>query len=317
MVPASEIRQLMGRAGRNHEGSGVVELIVDDKDEDVISEMLNEGATIVESSLKDPEMLAMSLIPDIYRGSVVDMDSAKAWCARSFCANPPLSDALELLREVESIKTVGGRFESTVIGSCAAKFYFHPADVFAWYRNFGDLFEMGLENDELASAWALGNVPFDRVIGDLRDRRYLASDCRSRMPLGLSIMKGSMINVVCWWYLIGGPSPGPIRSACLERRKGFGRFCSALEMLNKSCGWGMGDYFEELELRVKKGLQPHLVPLCKFAGMTKGRAEYLYNLGVESGNDFIEIGNKLDDDIDDDFKETIERIARKFRPASH
>ena len=311
LIPASELRQMMGRAGRNHENMGVVEVIVDDKDEDVILDMLDEGSTTVTSSLADPDMLAMSLIPEIHKGKVSDKDSARDWCDRSFCPEPPLNKALTLLKEVEAIRIENGRLEATVIGACAAKFYFHPADVFAWHHNFSRIFELGLEDDEVAPAWALGNVPFDRVIGDLRDRRHIATDCKNRLPFGLTIMDGSVINVVSWWYLIGGPSPGSIRPACLERRKNFGRFHAALSMLNKYSNWKMDDFFDELVLRVKKGLPPYLVPLCKFDGMTKGRADYLYSMGVQCGKDFASIGNKLDEDIDDDFKETIERITRE------
>jgi replicative superfamily II helicase len=305
------MRQMMGRAGREHHERGVVELVVSDEDEGVIHEMLEQGSTTVVSSLQDPDILAMSLIPEIYRGSVTDTASARAWCARSFCPNPPLQKALELLREVEAIRSVQGRLEATIVGSCAAQFYFHPADVFAWHHNFTTMFDLGLEDDEVAPAWALGNIPFDRVVGDLGDKRYLATECKSKTPLGLRAMKGSAINVVAWWYLLGGPSPGAIRPACLERRKNFGRYRAALEMLNRHANWDTGDYFQELELRVKKGLRPPLVPLCKFEGMTKGRADYLYNLGIRSGPDFASVVGRLDDDIDDDFKETIERIARE------
>ena len=261
--------------------------------------------------LSDPDILAMAIIPEIHSGKVSNPKKVEEWGARSFCPNPPLAKALELLREVEAIEVRNDRLETTVVGACAAKFYFHPADVFAWYKNFSTLFELGLENDEVAPAWALGNVPFDRVVGDLKDKRYLATECKTKLPLGFGIMDGSVINVVSWWYLIGGPSPGSIRPACLERRKNFGRFRAALGMLDKNCGWKMEDFFDELELRVKKGLPPHLVPLCKFDGMTKGRADYLHSLGVKCGKVFINIGNKLDEDIDDDFKETIERIARE------
>jgi len=312
LVPASELRQMMGRAGRDHDEEGVVELVVDEKDEGVIDEILSEGSTTVSSSLSDPDILAMSIMPEIHNGSVNSFEGAMIWCSRSFCPDPPVEKAMELLREVEAIKeNADGTIEATPIGSCSARFYFHPADVYAWWCNFSSIFEFGLEDNELAPAWALGNVPFERVIGDMGDRRELASECASRLPLGLRAMKGSLINVVSWWYLMGGPSPGPIRLACLERRKGFGRYKAALNMLNSHAKWGMDDFFKDLELRVKKGLVPDLVPLGKLPGMNKSRSEYLYSLGARSSEDFGSMLRKLDEEIDDDFKKTIEEIARK------
>ena len=311
LVPSSELRQMMGRAGREHDEEGIVELVVGKDDEGVISEILLEGATVVASSLSNPDILAMSLMPEIYRGNVKTTEAAMVWASRSFCSDPPLQKAMELLSEVEAIKEREGKLEATPIGSCAARFYFHPADVYAWWCNFGSLFEMGLENDELAPAWALGNVPSERIIGDLGERRELASECGSRMPFGLQIMKGSVINVLSWWCLMGGPSPGPIRLAALERRKGFGRYRSALDALNVAAGWGMEDFFDDLEMRIKKGLVPDLVPLCRFSGMNKERASYLYELGVRAPCDFGLMMGRLDEEIDDDFKQTIENIARK------
>lgn len=312
LIPGSELRQMMGRAGRSHDEEGLVELIVENADDGVASEMLKEGSMRVSSSLSNPDYLAMSLIPEIHRGEISNMKEAEGWCKRCFCQNPPLLKALELLDEVKAIKMTDDSIEATPVGSCSAKYYFHPADVYSWYVNFSQIFELGLENNEVAPAWALGNIPFDRIVGDLGDRRYLATDCRNKVPQGLAIMQGSMINIVGWWYLMGGPSPGAIRPACLERRKGFGRYCSALKMLNHYAKWDMADYFDELMLRVKKGLLPELLPLCKFDGMTKARADYLYNMGIQSGYDFVGIGDKFDNEIDDDFKQTIKRIARQF-----
>jgi hypothetical protein len=132
------------------------------------------------------------------------------------------------------------------------------------------------------------------------------------MPHSLEVMKGSQINVVGWWYLVGGPSPGPLRLACLERRKNFGRYRAALEFLNKAAKWGMDDFFEELEMRVSKGIAPELVPLCRIAGMNKTRALHLYDLGVRGPENFGSIVGKLDEEIDDDFAEAIRRIARRY-----
>lgn len=312
LVSASEIRQMLGRAGREHDKDGLVEIVVDQKDDGVIYEMLEEGSTGVSSSFSNPDVLAMALMPEIQKSVITSIDDAKEWCERSFCKKPAVEKALDLLREVDAIEDRDNRLVATEIGACSAKFYFHPADVYSWWNNFKSIFDLGLENDEVAPAWALGNVPYDRIIGDMSDRREICSECTSRMPLGLSVMDGSLINVVSWWYLMGGPSPGPIRLACLDRRSGFGRYHAALNYLNRQAGWRMGDFFDDLSLRVKKGLLPELMPLCREKGLTKGRAQYLYNMGIEVPSDLVDVGNRFDEDIDDGFKKVIEKISRKY-----
>jgi hypothetical protein len=309
VVPSNEIKQMMGRSGRRHEGEGLVELVVDKKDEGRIYDMLSEGSMSVSSCFTNPDMLAMSLMPEIDRGIIDSYESAVVWCSRCFCPNPEVEKAINLLKEVNAIKEdANGILKSTPIGSCASKFYFHPADVFAWWENFTHLFGMGLENDAVSPAWALGNVPFERIIGDLGERREIATECKSRLPLGIEAIKGSLINVITWWYLMGGPSPGALRLPSLERRRGFGRYKSALNFLNKHAGWNMEDFFDDLELRVSKGIVPELLPLCKLQGINKSRALYLFDLGVKCADDFESLSLE---DIDDDFQESIRKIAKR------
>lgn len=310
LIPASELKQLMGRAGRNHQGEGVVELVVHDSDEGAYEDMVAEGASSVFSSLSDEDILATSIMPEICRGEVDSIESAMVWVSRGFCSDPPVSKALELLKEVEAIKEKDGRIVATPIGECAARYYFHPADVYSWWCNFKAVFDLGLEREELAAACALGSVPFDRIVGDLGDSREVATQCRQMIPFGMRVMKGSLVNVVCWWYLMGGPSIGPLRLSVLERRRGFGRYLSVLRELDKVGKWGMGQFFDNLEVRVKKGIGLDLLPLCRLPGINKTRAQYLFDIGVRERGDFKAIVDKLSEEIDDDFKSTIRIIAR-------
>jgi len=300
---------MIGRAGREHDRTGIVKLLVDHDDEGRLDEVMKSGGTTVVSAMSNPDLLASVLLPEICRGAVKTLGEIKSWCSRSFCEVPSVLKAMELLLEVEAVVLVGDTYEPTDTGRCASRFYFHPADVYAWRENLHTLFEMGLMNDEVAPAWALGNVPFGRIVGDLGDRREIASDCRNRIPFGLDVMKGSMINVVAWWYLIGGPSPGAIRSACLERRRDFGRLLGALRWLNKYLKWDMDDFLSELATRVRWGITPELVPLCRIGGLGKGRAEYLYGIGVRSLDDMAEALKKIGDEVDDGFRKAIERAA--------
>jgi len=295
LIRASELQQMTGRAGRRHGGEATVELIVDEKDAALVEDMLSEDAVDVQSTFSDPDMVATALMPEIDRGTVTDAVSAKAWCARSMCAEPAVEQAIELLCETEAVIAENGSLRSSAVGTCAARYYFHPADVAAWKNNFSCLFELGLEDDEAATAWALGNVPFDRIVGDVSRQKECVADCRHRIPIGLETMSGSLLNVFSWWSLMGGPPAGSIRPACIERRKQFGRYKAALRGLNDAYRWDSEDFLDEVELRVRKNIGPHLVPLCRFSGITKTKAEFLYDLGVRDITGFERVLNAVDD----------------------
>jgi replicative superfamily II helicase len=311
LVPASEIKQMIGRAGRSHNSTGLVQIIVEERDEGIVNELCEGENIIVESSMSDVDLLASSILPEICNGEIKNFSDAQGWCSRSFCLRPPIEKAIVLLKEVEAITEIQNSYIATELGKCASCFYFHPADVFAWKNNFTMLFDMEIEHEEASAAWALGNIPYDRIIGDLGDNKGIAPECRNKLSFGLDVMKGSMINVVSWWYLMGGPPIGSLRFACLERRRNYGRVNSALNWLDTKCaGWNKAEYFSDLELRVMKGVIPELLPLCRLKGISKGRAEYLYSLGVKTRKDLAGVLNKIRDEIDVDFAQTIESLTR-------
>ena len=303
LVPVSEIKQMVGRAGRKHGGSATVHVVVPPDDEGITESLSEDGAMIVSSALSDEDVLSSTLLPEIVSGLVLTIDDALKWGERSFCANPPIEKALELLREIDAITIINGNIRATDIGVCAARFYYHPADVCAWAENFTTLFENDLQDEDLGAAWAIGNVPCDRLIGDLGDRRDIVYDCKSKLPFGLDIMDGSVINVISWWYLMGGPSVGDLRFSCLDRRKDFGRFLSAIKWLDSKCmGWNEEEFFSDLEKRVRGGIRAELLPLCKIPGISKGKADYLFENGISGISD---LSKALDLDIDEDFLEIV------------
>lgn len=312
LVPVSEIRQMIGRAGREHDKSGEAHIVVDCKDECFTNTMFEEGVNTVESSLSNPDVLAGAMLPEICADHISCYDDAVEWCSQSFCSNPPVDKAIEVLKKVDAIKQHGVVIMATETGMCAHRFYFHPADVYAWRENFSMIFELGLENEELAPAWALGNVPYERITGDLRDRTEIFTECKDRLPIGLEVMDGCLTNVIAWWYLTGGPSPGAsLRPACKERRSDFGRVLNTLKCLDSNCmGWDKGDFFNELDIMVKKGIGRELIPLCR-AGFSKNKAAYLYEMGARDIDDLEEIRDKIEVDIDEEFAQEITQIARK------
>ena len=111
---------------------------------------------------------------------------------------------------------------------------------------------------------------------------------------------------------MGGMPVGPLKPACLTRRKDYGRYHHALLALNHICGWEMADYLEGLRVRVIRGVLQDLVWLCRFKGMTGRRARYLIEHGVKEPSDLADILPSIEDEIDDSFREVVQYVQREI-----
>jgi hypothetical protein len=180
--------------------------------------------------------------------------------------------------------------------------YFHPADVAAWARNFGEVFEMGLEDDDIAASWALGNIPISRCSGDLGNKFWIVGQFEDNLPGGLQPEVGSLIMCVMWWTILGGPSAGSMRGQAVQLKEDRTRIFGALRRIDHEVmKWGKIDYFDRLEFQAGKSIPVELVSLCRLPGIGKGMAVGLHEMGIESPEDVLASvgveGTKSDEEI--------------------
>ena len=178
-----------------------------------------------------------------------------------------------------------------------------------WWAVSTKLFELGMENDNAAIAWALGTRNQGKSQGDFGDHRFVMSEYKSALPMGLDAEPGTIIQTTLWWCLMGGPPVGKMRNQMLELKEDIGRIKRALIRLDKEdAGWNRGMFFDDMELMVRKAISIPLVDLCKLPGMTKGRADYLYNVGARDAESIADVFPNIEDDIDESFKELLRGI---------
>ena len=322
-VPAIEIKQMVGRAGRRHGGDAcVAHVIVEDERAADIQSSMDQGTNMeVTSSFGTTDGLYFHLMPEIAVGRITDVMTAESWFSRSFAASQGVKVKFQKVfdkMEVEgAITQVHGMVRPTKIGIIAADLYFHPGDVQAWHNNFTRLFEMGLENDNAAIAWALGTRTHTKCQGDFGNHRFVIGEYKSDLPMGLDLESGTVIQVVLWWCSMGGASAGKLRNQMLELRDDIGRIKRALVRIDKEFAkWDRGDFFDEMEIMVRKGISVELVSLCKLPGITKGRADFLYNSGAKDAESIEGILGNIDDDLDDPFRAALKGIVDGIRRKS-
>ena len=319
-VPSSEIMQMIGRAGRRHDGGTCHADIIVEEDylADIEADMVSDTSFEVNSHIGTPEALAFHLLPDICDEEVTTLEGVKKWHSKTFGAfqgqKGVFDPALDLLRASGAIQDTPDGFVATKLGHIASKLYFNPADIRAWQENFSMVFDMGLETDDLAIAWALGNVPVTRMAGDFGKHWEVVSDCKGNIPPGLDTLEGSTTTIVLWWSAIGGPSVGKMRNQMLSLRDDFGRIHKALLNLDEDVAhWEKEDFFNDLRNRVYRGIPSFLAELCKIPGITKNRADYLYNAGVRDRDDIVEMADSLEGEVDDKFLDVLKAVANGVR----
>lgn len=325
-VSAIEVKQMVGRAGRKHGGgTAVAHVILEEDCVDDIRAGLDDGANMeVHSVLGDIDSLIFHIMPEIISGSIYDVSSAQKWLERSllFVQEKKVNweKVFERMEKTGAIhpRNDDSRISATKIGIIATEFYFHPSDVNAWCDNFSKIFEMGVENDTASIAWALGTRPYGKSLGDFGDSRYIIEECKSAIPMGLAVEKGMVTQVVLWWCMMGGPPAGKMRNQMLALREDIGRIKRVLLKLNKDvAGWNMGSFFDDVELMARKCIRSDLLELCRLPGITKGRAEFLYNLGVKDAYGIADMIGNISGEIDKQFEEVLKGISDGVKKQSN
>ena len=307
-VPAIELKQMVGRGGRKHGGDAcIAHVIVEDDRAADVQDSLEQGDNLdVKSSFGKTEGLCFHLMPEIAAGRITDITTAEEWFSRSLASlqgvKVKFQKVFDKMEMDGAITQVHGVIRPTRVGIIAADLYFHPGDVQAWKDNFTKLFDMGLERDNAAIAWALGTRPNTKIQGDFGNHRFVISEYKSALPLGLDLETGTVIQVVLWWCAMGGSSAGRLRNQMLELRGDIGRIKRALVRLDKEfVKWDRVTFFDEMELMIHKGVSVDLVELCKLPGITKGRADFLYNNGARDAESIEGILPNIEDELDEPF----------------
>jgi len=284
---------MAGRAGRIHGGpSAQVEVIVQSDDEEYAREAIGGDVNLEAISvIGDIETMSFHILPEICAGNITDINTAETWYQRSFHAfsggRQDFHAVFSYLRGMEAITWRSG-VKPTLLGHLASSFYFHPADVLAWRDNFDQIFKQGLEDDDVAAAWALGNVPMRHFQGTFGNHWEIVDEFMSCLPSDLEVRDGCLVSSVLWWNVIGGPSVGPMRNCVLQIRKDSPRVFALLKRIDREvAGWSKDKYFDEKQFQSSRGIPLELLELCLLPGVGKSMAYCLYNVDIRSRSDVI------------------------------
>ena len=315
-VPASEISQMIGRAGRKHDGGEcLVTLVVQEPNaEQLMSDMEKADSHVVSSTFGDKQVLAFHLLPEICSGHVQGVEDAKCWYSRSLGSIqgvvPDFAAVFSLLESTQAVSFLNGKHTATDVGKIACRFYFDSSDVCAWKNSFTEIFDLGLECDDIAIAWAMAVAPCMKISGDFGNHWEVVQKYKDGLPAGLSAAESSIVTGTLWWNLLGGPSVGKMKNHSLMLRGDVGRVVRALMELDaRVTHWHMTDFFSDFLQRAKRGIPASLASLCRLPGITKSRASYLHSAGIIDKEGIRDSIGQLKGEVDDSFFAALEGIA--------
>ncbi len=317
-VPVAELKQMIGRGGRKqNEEVAYADVVLENDSIDYIKEKIDSDEDLlVNSQINTVDELSFHIVADIENGFIRTVKDIEEWYSRSFSffqgEELNLKNLLEFLVGLGAIKLNGDRVSNANLGRIAAKFYFTPNVVYSWKKNFTLLFEQGRQFDDISTVWAMADVPVQKSWYNVKNDLGVISDFKSNVDAGgFEWEHSNNVSAFPYWTLIGGPRIKSAGGVMGDLKKNYGRMHQALMHLDKYCAkWGMADFFEELNVRVKYQVSSELVDLCNIEGVGKKLAEWLYNMDIHDIDDIRENADSIIMMSDYELKDLIEKIIK-------
>jgi helicase len=333
-VDVLDIAQEAGRAGRpRFDTVGDAYILLPDNEEEFLyhKRMINNLPPVTSRMLDNHfgkyKTLAFHILSEIVQGNIKTIDCVRDWYNRSLASfqskeltGEIIKDTVELLKKIGAIKIENNELIAVGLGKVANMFYLSPFDVFDYRNNFSELFNSKTEFNDIALAYALGNIDSNKtqVVSKKEKEQYslYLKKLQDTYPGAIfsdGVIKASFCYFNCLKGIYGEIFSGYQRQLIND----FNRISSMLELLDSMSGrWGRKKFFNNLGIRISYGVGENLVELCKIPHVGKVRAEKLYRLGVKDLCDFSKIDNKLIKSTigvgEEKFSEIINFIKRKI-----
>lgn len=293
-VDPIDIHQEAGRAGRtglDPEGDAYVLLPGDHQYQRYLERYKEVGP--LESCLNEEHALAFHITAEVAEGDVEDQKDVCDWFARSFAHHlepRQLIKAKEILDKLVSVRILQHHrklYKATALGRVSSWLYFSPFDVAAWFFNFQRLVELDRTRDDVAIAWALGNVPTQRNNHLPRELAHEMSEYEWQLK-AIGIEGGPDPTAACLAYM--GILGGGAYKHLVQLNRGLvadlDRMISALQLIDHHVLKAMGrPYWDLVSTRVRNSCSWDAADLCRLHGIGKGRAEKLIRRGITSVQD--------------------------------
>jgi helicase len=296
-----DILQMVGRAGRmGLDPVGDAYVLLPQPGAEVYQQRIEHPGPI-RSNLADPLIAKFHIISEIANGFCTTVPEIRDWYQRTlaFTQRGALTDddinvlIRELLNDRAITQVAPGKYAATELGMAANYFYLDPSllrDLTDnWTDTFARLGTIGSEPDDTDVAWALSHTRWaGQLIVSQREADALEGVDAALLGKSYTLSRSQMKAFVCYFHMLRGDRVDILASLHRQLYLDSERLVTALQYLDgRFAHWGQTDWWTNMAIRLRYGVDRTLVPLCRMKGVGRGYATRLYHGGITTPEQFF------------------------------
>jgi replicative superfamily II helicase/ssDNA-binding Zn-finger/Zn-ribbon topoisomerase 1 len=303
-VSELDIIQMAGRSGRmgiDTEGDAII--LLPETQSDYLRKKIENPGDIM-SQISEPVITGFHIIGEVVNKWVQTREDVYKWYIRTLASRQDMNISKEYVDQLidyliknDAIKEVDGKLVETELGKACTYFYLRPDMLKDLMENWSKLFSMKIEGNDFVLTMALSRLRmYNDVIVSKADRGYIdgylkatkamettfggSTEGQAKIGMAyLNMLKGIKGVEVKDGKKIINPLVGIQRTL----QNDIERIFQAMAYLDaKHIHWGRGTYWNSVVLRIKHGIGPELVDLCRLEGVGGGYAKKLYDSGIRA-----------------------------------
>jgi replicative superfamily II helicase len=296
VVSPLDIQQEIGRSGRvgiDPEGDAYV--LLPDNQFSLFKDRVTCRQSI-DSRMNNFSVLCFHIVSEIHNKECRSAQDIKEWYSRSFAKHQGADiDDNTIETMIDSMKSkgilwvMGKILRTTGVGDTAALYYQDPFDCAEWLWNWGRVFQLGLEGNDIAIAWALGKVPTNRPP---YVPKVLSQDVAFFDSEAKTLDLHPPTNIRCTGMrkaLESSDDHGGWGVEVRGIRYDSDRLMETIKALDRMAGhWNRGQYWDKITVRLKYGCTHEEAGLVgRFSGIGAKKAKKLISAGIYDEVDIL------------------------------
>lgn len=300
-----------GRAGRpKYDKHGDAYVLVPRTKKNIVVNRIQTPENII-SQLLTPEdplcpALAFHVVSEIYSKNICNIEDLRKWYQRTLSHHQAkdldeltIDQLLTNLKNYNIIETNDDELSVTKLGKISSLFYYSPYDVSDLKRNFDQLFHAKKQDNDHWLSMAMGYLSGSRKLTVSNDDKSEMSDYYRAINQTNVLNKSyeNDYNILkkvksgyCYYLLLIGESSPSLNAIIVNYKMDIGRLIEMLSSIDAMTGkWNKGKFWDNLKIRLNKGVGVDLLSICTLNGIGKTRGHKLFNFGLKTLED---IANK-------------------------